>query len=66
MIDQQANADKGADPGDEIKKQNPGETATGDLATRKATRLPTATTPRRSQAYRTANIAMQANEKCKL
>jgi hypothetical protein len=27
-----ANADEGADPSDDIRRQNPGETTTGDLA----------------------------------
>lgn len=31
MVDR-ANADEGADPSDDIRKQNPGETTTADLA----------------------------------
>ena len=31
MVDQ-ANRDEGADPSDDIRKQNPGETTTADLA----------------------------------
>jgi hypothetical protein len=32
QTDQAANADEGADPSKDIKKQNPGETTTDDLA----------------------------------
>jgi len=32
MSDDRANADEGADPADDIKRQNPGETTTGDIS----------------------------------
>jgi len=34
MTDDRSNADEGADPSSDIKKQNPGETTTSDLVDR--------------------------------